>query len=216
MKNYYEILQVSENASQEVIEKIYKFLAKKYHPDLNADNLEQAEEKFKELSEAYETLSDPEQRKIYDEELKIEEEQQQIQKENELINKIRKEIVLSYEIENSENMRDNKNYQEQYDDNIEKQRMEDEYYRNLQNYNVKKAYNDAYVDALRNMGVEVEYKKTFGDYFRIFRVIFIIIVILVIIWNIPAVNEKIVEIYNQSGIFKDVIDVIIGSANKIN
>ena len=37
MKNYYEILQVNENASQEIIEKAYKVLAKKYHPDLQND-----------------------------------------------------------------------------------------------------------------------------------------------------------------------------------
>ena len=66
MKNYYEILEVSENASFEVIEKAYRTLAKKYHPDANPDNKKEAEEKFKEVSEAYETLSNPQKRKMYD------------------------------------------------------------------------------------------------------------------------------------------------------
>ena len=41
MKNYYEILEVDKNASQEVIEKAYKALAKKYHPDLQQSQMQQ-------------------------------------------------------------------------------------------------------------------------------------------------------------------------------
>ena len=47
MLNYYEVLEVSEKASKEVIEKAYKALAKKYHPDLNIDNKLEAEEIMK-------------------------------------------------------------------------------------------------------------------------------------------------------------------------
>ena len=56
-KNYYEILEVSRNASQEEIKKSYKKLALKYHPDKNKDN-EEATNKFKEIAEAYDTLGD--------------------------------------------------------------------------------------------------------------------------------------------------------------
>lgn len=67
MKNYYEVLEVNENASKEVIEKAYKVLAKKYHPDLQEDkNKKAAEEKIKVLNEAYEVLSDPEKHQYYD------------------------------------------------------------------------------------------------------------------------------------------------------
>ena len=67
MKNYYEILEVSENASTEVIERAYKVLAKKYHPDTwPKDKIFFAESKFKEITEAYEVLSNPNSRKNYD------------------------------------------------------------------------------------------------------------------------------------------------------
>ncbi|GAB6162747.1 J domain-containing protein [Desulfothermus naphthae] len=64
-KDYYKILGVSRNATQEEINKAFKKLAKKYHPDFNPNNKE-AEEKFKEINEAYEVLKDPEKRKRYD------------------------------------------------------------------------------------------------------------------------------------------------------
>lgn len=70
MKNYYDELEVSKTASKEVIQKVYKVLAKKYHPDTtNEADKQLAEEKFKAISEAYETLSDDEKRKNYDLEL---------------------------------------------------------------------------------------------------------------------------------------------------
>ncbi len=56
---------VSESASVDEIKKIYRTLAKKYHPDANPGN-KSAEEKFKEISEAYYVLSDAKKRKDYD------------------------------------------------------------------------------------------------------------------------------------------------------
>ena len=64
-KNYYKILEVEEDASEEEIKLAYRRLAKKYHPDLNKSD-PKAKEKFIQLHEAYDTLSDPQKRKIYD------------------------------------------------------------------------------------------------------------------------------------------------------
>ena len=65
-KDYYAILGVNKNASDEEIKKAYRKMAKKWHPDANPNNRKEAEEKFKEVGEAYATLSDPQKRRMYD------------------------------------------------------------------------------------------------------------------------------------------------------
>jgi len=64
--DYYKILGISKDATQEDIKKAYRKLARKYHPDLNKNN-PNAQEKFQEINEANEVLSNPEKRKRYDE-----------------------------------------------------------------------------------------------------------------------------------------------------
>lgn len=65
-KSYYEILEISERASEADIKKAYRQLALKWHPDKNPDKKEEAEKRFKEISEAYEVLSDKNKREMYD------------------------------------------------------------------------------------------------------------------------------------------------------
>ena len=65
-KDYYEVLGVNKNSTDDEIEKAYFKLARKYHPDLNRDNPKAAEEKMKEINEAYGVLKDKEKRAQYD------------------------------------------------------------------------------------------------------------------------------------------------------
>jgi DnaJ-class molecular chaperone len=64
-KDYYEILGVNRGASTEEIQKAYRKLARKYHPDLNPDD-KTAKQKFQDVQTAYETLNDPKKKQMYD------------------------------------------------------------------------------------------------------------------------------------------------------
>ena len=87
MKNYYEILEVNKKASKEVIEKAYKVLVKKYHPDLyTGQKKNYAEEKLKEINEAYSVLTDEFMKEQYDKEL---EKQEQAELDKKYTNKTR-------------------------------------------------------------------------------------------------------------------------------
>lgn len=66
MRNYYGILEISEDASQEVIKAVYKALAKKYHPDCYSGDKKYAKKTMTQINEAYEVLSDKQKRAEYD------------------------------------------------------------------------------------------------------------------------------------------------------
>lgn len=144
MLNLYEVLEVSERASKEVIEKAYRVLAKKYHPDLQKEEEKKnAEIKMKQINEAYEVLSNDEKRKNYDLEL---EQLRQEEKRIEEINRQKQEEnkkVQHYE---------NTNYQKReiaYKNKTDRKKSNENYAQNLQN-ELKKVYNQAYYDYLRS------------------------------------------------------------------
>jgi len=208
MKNYYEILEVNETASQEVISRVYKMLAKKYHPDLNPENPKQAEEKFKEVSEAYEILSDEKKRKEYDEKLALYK-QKQIETTNS------QSIYNNYSNYTNNTNSTNTSGRVQYYENVGTTGRvnSEEYINKIKEQYLKdrqKAYNDAYVDAMKKMGYKVVYRKTFKEKLIEIRDIFLTIIILIIIIfvlsQIPIVREKFFEIYDSMGIIKDIIN----------
>src|SRR6476469_9762803 len=63
-RDYYEVLGITRNASQDDIKKAFRRLARQYHPDVNKES--GADSMFKEINEANEVLSDPEKRALYD------------------------------------------------------------------------------------------------------------------------------------------------------
>ena len=203
MKDYYELLEVSQNASDEVIARAYKVLAKKYHPDMNPENPKEAEAKFKEITEAYEILSDPTKKKSYDNELNFEKEAKEYKE------KKTEEKVEYEEVDNSNDVTSMDMYEEQsIKDSAERI---DAILREHENA-VEQAYNDAYVNALRSMGVEVTYKKTFKEkvqgFLRLLTFLIIAIVVLFLFFQIPAVKEKVNDFFSNFPIINKAINAI--------
>lgn len=190
-ENYYEILQVNKNASNEIIEKAYKILVKKYHPDLQKNNLKnEYEEKIKKINEAYETLSDSEKRKNYDifltnNEISVEE-----------YNKIYNEnIILKNEINYLKN-----NY-------IKLQNNYNHFNNNLIN-NINTKINTP-VNTINynyyNKNNKIKLKKRLKDFIAFFITIIIILIIFIILWNIPLTKNYL----NNNPFFKFIFDFII-------
>ena len=217
-KNYYEILEVNKNASPEIIDKAYKTLAKKYHPDLQSEeNKKQGEEIFKQINEAYEVLSNEEKRKQYD--ITIEENNSLNEQIEELYHEnvdLKKQIYNMkqnrnnstnethyYKKEVSQNNSSNTNQNEEY----ERKRREAEYYKNLNN-TMQQAYHDAYVQDLKNRGYKIKYKKTWKERIRDLIALGITILIFALILQIPAVQQFFVSIYEENPFIKMIVDAI--------
>ena len=172
-KNYYNILEVNKNASPEIIEKAYKTLVKKYHPDLQDNNLKaEYEEKIKLINEAFEVLSNSEKRKNYD--LNLKQTEFSVEDYNNLINE-----NLNYNNINKNNLNNNKNINNNYSENI----------RQKYNEAINKAYYDAYIQDLKNRGYKIKYKKTFKEYLKSLISVFITIIIFILIFQIPLIKN---------------------------
>ena len=197
-KNYYDILQVNRNASPEIIEKAYKVLAKKYHPDLYPDeNKKYAEETLKQINEAYEVLSDSQKKKIYDESL-INNENLNEQNNTEQYNKKKDENIVNRQ-QNIELQKQIK-YEQELEKQVEAARQ--------------KAYYDAYIQDLKNRGYKIKYKKSLKDYIKSFIALVITVLTLFIIAQIPLVKSFLFDLYNENEIIKLLVDFIINLFNK--
>ena len=228
-KNYYDILQINQNASPEIIDKAYKTLAKKYHPDLQEENnKKEAEEILKEINEAYGILSDPNKKALYDQNLKNEtisqEDYDEIYEENQnLKNAINNMQNSRYTNSRSNSVNDinnninsnnytqnnNQDFEEmQRAQELEYQKQQLAYQQQLEQAR-QKAYHDAYIQDLKNRGYRIKYKKSIKDYIKGIISILIVIVILIILWHIPFIQSFFIKFYEENEIINNTVDFII-------
>lgn len=210
-KNYYEILEINEKASPEIVEKAYKTLAKKYHPDLQENDFKkEAEEKLKLINEAYEVLSNPEKRKQYDVQLaNTRPDTDTLLNENAYLKNELNSLkhFSTYEEQNisQENIINNENRNIEYENELR--------YRQEVEYAKQKAYHDAYIQDLKNRGYKIRYKKTFKDYVKSFIALLITAFVLALLWQIPFVQNFLLNIYEENSLVKLMVDMISGLFN---
>lgn len=215
--NYYKILEVDRDASSEVIEKAYKTLAKKYHPDLQESNMKQkAEERLKLINEAYEILSNPDSRAKYDETLKqdeiSEEDFNRLSEENRnLYNELHN--LKQNNNNNYYNSSPNTNSYSSYEDTgsqtdyLQKQYEEQLEYEKQMQQARQKAYHDAYIQDLKNRGYKIKYKKTPKDYFKNFLALAITVAILLILWQIPFIKNFFIKLFEENPLLQSIINL---------
>ena len=201
MKKYYEILEVNPKASQEIIEKAYKVLAKKYHPDLQEEqHKELAKQKMQEINEAYEILSDANKSAQYDQQL-ANEEQRELQRKIEEQNKV---------YEQSQNIQQNQMQQDAYyQEQLRKEyeRVAREQQRMQQKINEQQQ--NAYYNYLRSLGYKIKEKWTWKKTLNLFLVMGILIVIIAVLWVIPPTREWLISIYEGNVVIKLIVDLIV-------
>lgn len=213
--NYYKILEVDKDASSEVIEKAYKTLAKKYHPDLQESNMKQeAEEKLKLINEAYEILSNPDSRAKYDMTL------QQNELSEKAFNRLSEENRNLYNELNNLKHNTNNYYNSSPNTNAssykdterqtayqQKQYEEELEYEKQMQQARQKAYHDAYIQDLKNRGYKIKYKKEPKDYFKNFLALIITIAILFILWQIPFIHNFFIKLFKENPLLQAIINL---------
>ena len=202
MSNWYEILEVSEKASKEVIDKAYHVLAKKYHPDIHqGKNKKIVEEKMKKINEAYNVLENEVKRKQYDEQLRVYREEQ---KRIEEIQKIKKQENIRNSVYN-ENEQLERLKQEELQRNLQEQ--ENNNIQILQN-EVKREYTQAYRDYWRSIGYKIKEPWTLKRFIELLKVLGIFAIIILAIWLFPPTHKLIIDFYEGNVIIKSLVDII--------
>lgn len=200
-KNYYDILQVNRNASSEIIEKAYKILAKKYHPDLQAEeNKKKSEEILKEINEAYETLSNPEKKESYDAFL-IEQENPNASVTNPIDHATDTKCSTENELEQKQQQEWLRQQQLQYEKDLA-------YQQQLQVAR-QKAYHDAYIQDLKNRGYKIRYKKSLKDYAKDILALVIFVFVLILLWQIPFIQEFLIHMYEENVFLHAIVDFLL-------
>lgn len=200
MKNYYEILEVDKNASLEVIEKAYRALAKKYHPDLQQGAKQQEyAEKMKVINQAYDVLSNDSKRQEYNQKL-----------ESETISREQHERIMqeNYELRQQINQMGN---QQRYQ---QTQQMDEGSIINMSrvlteqmNAARKQAYYDAYIQDMKNRGYKIRYKRDLKYYLKLIKVLVMTILVCFLIYQVPFVKNFFTNLYNENAVFQAIIDI---------
>ena len=217
MKTFYEILEVSEKASPEIIEKAYRVLAKKYHPDLQPKGQkEKAEEKMKQINEAYSVLSDQGKRACYD---------QKLQEQKNTLNEKYQNGYSSQNYRKAENQtqtsyghyakEENASYQNskagrktEKEIRQETIKINKELQKKVQ-AEYEQKYQQAYEDYLRSLGYKIKYKWTWKNYKDLIITLLIISSIIIGLCFFPPTRNWMLEFYESNPILKAIVDVII-------
>lgn len=188
MKNYYEILEVDKNASEEVIEKAYKTLAKKYHPDLQ--NNSNCQDKMRQINEAYEILSNDFKRREYDEKIKRQsvsiEEYNRIIQENNRLKKDLKRVVNQREMSQNQGRLEEMSIMQRYYEQIKK--------------------------ATKQPQMRYERKKTKISLEKIKKIVIYIVILIgigLILAIVPFTRKFFINLYNNNVIIKLLVDTIV-------
>lgn len=204
METLYDILQVSKKASKEIIEKAYKTLAKKYHPDLQTEeDKDYAEKMMKKINQAYDILSDDQKRSNYDKEL---EEQQE--KYNEIY---KKEQDVNYpnivKDQKTNNTNDYNYFEEQFAtlSKKEQQKIIKKIEKEADN-----EYRQLYERYIRSLGLKIKHKWTFRDFVKIGIVILILIFIFFLLWIMPPTHQWLERLYNENLAIRILTNIFIG------
>ena len=217
-RTLYEILEVSENASPEIIEKAYKTLAKKYHPDLQEEaNKSKAEAMMKKINEAYDVLGNEEKRKTYNAELEAKREQEEIERQstqgfqgyNNGNMQYQNGNYANYSNNNVNNQNANYNYEKERLKYEKKLQAEELKQRQKMQDNLNKEYQNAYENYLRSLGYKIKHKWTKENTRDLLITIGILIVVFVILWFIPPTHDWLVNFYESNVILKTIVDIVV-------
>ena len=216
-KTLYEILEVSENASPEIIEKAYKTLAKKYHPDLQEEaNKSKAEAMMKKINEAYDVLGNEEKRKAYNAELEAKREQEEFERQStqgfQGYNgnmQYQNGNYANYSNSNANNQNANYNYEKgrlKYEKKLQAEELKQ---RQKMQDNLNKEYQNAYENYLRSLGYKIKHKWTKENTRDLLITIGILIIVFAILWFIPPTHDWLVNFYESNVILKTIVDIVV-------
>ena len=189
MKNYYEILEVDKNASEEVIEKAYKTLAKKYHQDLQ--NNSNCQDKMRQINEAYEILSNDFKRREYDEKI-IKRQSVSIEEYNRIIQ------------ENNRLKKDLKRVANQREMSQNQERLEE--------MSIMQRYYEQIKKATKQPQMRYERKKTKISLEKIKKIVIYIAILIgigLVLAIVPFTRKFFINLYNNNVIIKLLVDTIV-------